>query len=136
MNKNKEIMKFFARLLIALVFLLAGIGKVTGFEGTIAFMQAFGITTATALILILAIIFELGGSFFVLFGYRTKLGALMLIIFTVIVTSIFHLDFANQLQFTLFLKNLAIIGGLVYVMAEGPGYISFDAKRNGNKKLL
>ena len=113
------------RILIAPLFLLSGFHKITGFSGVAAAMAAKGMPFAEIL-LVGAIVFELGGGLMVLLGWQARWGALLLFLFTVPATLIFHnfwavdaAQYGNQLNH--FMKNVAILGALAYIMAAGPG---------------
>jgi len=121
------------RILMALIFLISGFGKLTNFSGTAGSMASKGMLMAEFL-LVGAIIFELGGAIMLVIGWKVRWGALMLILFTVPATLTFHnlwtVDAAQyQNQLAHFMKNVAMIGGLLYMMAFGAGPLSFD-KRN------
>ena len=116
------------RVLIALIFVLSGLGKIMNFDGTLGFMQSVGIPfTAFALVIVIAI--ELLGGIFLILGLKTKWVAGTLIIYTAIAALIFHTNFADQNQMAHFMKNLAIIGGLILIANYGPGPFSLDKKR-------
>lgn len=114
-----------ARMLLALVFLHAGIGKMTEYEGTREYMASAGMP-ATEFFLILATIADFGGGLSVLFGYYARLGALVLFIYTALTIAIFHRKISDQRQMIMFMKNLAIMGGLLLVMVYGAGPISLN----------
>lgn len=116
------------RALVALIFLISGLGKIADFAGTQEYMAAYGLPL-TALLLVGAILFEVGGGLSVLLGYRARWGALALAVFIVPATLVFHTDFADQNQVIHFLKNLAILGGLLLIAARGAGLLSLDARR-------
>jgi len=112
----------------AIIFLRSGIGKILDFSGTQQFMNVNGIPLAlTGILLAAAIIFQLVGGLSVLLGYKAPWGALILILFLVPTTLIFHNPFAPQ-QMIAFLKNLGLIGGLLMVNDTGAGSISLDAR--------
>lgn len=113
------------RISLALIFIMSGIGKITDFEGTRAYMSAYGMPL-TWFFAIGAIALELGGGISLIAGFLTRLGALALIVFLIPTTLIFHTDFADKLQVIMFMKNLAIIGGLLMVFSFGAGKISVD----------
>lgn len=113
------------RILLAIIFIMSGIGKITDFEGTRSYMSAYGMPF-TWLFAIGAIALELGGGISLIAGFLTRLGALALIVFLIPTTLIFHTDFADKLQVIMFMKNLAIIGGLLMVFSSGAGRISVD----------
>lgn len=116
------------RVLIALIFILSVFGKITDFSGTIGYMQAFNVPF-TAFVLVIAIAIELLGGISLILGLKTKWGAGALIIYTAIVTLIFHTNLADQTQMIQFLKNLAIIGGLILIANYGPGRFSLDKNK-------
>jgi putative oxidoreductase len=123
-----------ARIFIALIFLGAAFHKITGFQGTLGYMKSqMGALPdgVLAFLLVGAIVFLVVGGLGVLFGAVTRFGALLLIIFLLSVTPIFHAFWAVpaeqvQMQLINFQKNLALIGGLISVMAFGPGQLSVD----------
>ncbi|MEP0754030.1 DoxX family protein [Trichocoleus sp. Lan] len=116
-----------ARAFLAAIFLKSGFDKITGFSGTQQFMASKDIPEAlTGLLLVAAIILELAGGLSVLLGYKARWGAIALIIFMIPATLIFHTDFADRMQVIAFMKNLAIIGGLLMVYYIGSGPVSLD----------
>lgn len=116
-----------ARAFLAAIFFQSGISKILGFADTQGFMATAGIPLGlTGLLLVGAIVCELLGGLSVLLGYKARWGALLLILFLIPTTLIFHTDFAQQGQLTQFLKNLAIIGGLLMVIYLGSGPLSLD----------
>jgi len=119
------------RILIAAIFLMSGIGKIADPQGTQQYMQAMGMTWATTLFYVGAIVIEVGGGLSLLLGYWTRAGAAALMLFMIPTTMIFHANFADQNQMIHFLKNLAMFGGLFYVAAYGAGPLSLDAGLRG-----
>lgn len=122
------------RILMAVIFLKSGFGKITGFAGTAGFMASKGMPFAEIL-LVGAIVLEIAGAIMLIVGWRVHWGALMLIVFMIPATLVFHnfwavdaAQYGNQLNH--FLKNTAMIGGLLYVMAFGAGPLSADARRS------
>ena len=122
---------FVGRILIAAIFLMSGIGKIADPQGTQQYMQAMGMTWATTLFYVGAIVIEVGGGLSLLLGYWTRAGALALMLFMIPTTLIFHTNFADQNQMIHFLKNLAMFGGLFYVASYGAGALSLDATLGG-----
>lgn len=112
-----------ARILLAALFLWSGINKILHPTETQQYMAAFGMPF-TGFFLFAAIVQELVGALFLLTGYRARLGATILIIFTVVATLIFHTNLSDQMQQIMFLKNLAIIGGLLMVVQYGAGNVA------------
>lgn len=121
------------RLLIALIFLKSGLDKITGFAGTAGFMASKGMPFADVL-LVGAIVFELAGAIMLVVGWRVHWGALLLMVFLIPSTLIFHdfwaadaAQYSNQINH--FMKNVTILGGLFYVMAFGAGPLSLGKRR-------
>jgi putative oxidoreductase len=120
------------RILLALLFVISGIGKVTGFSGTSAFMASKGMPM-TEVLLVGAIAVELLGGLMLVAGFKARWAALALLLFTIPATIIFHnpagLDAqAAQGQMIHLLKNLSIMGGMLLVAAFGPGAWSVDRR--------
>lgn len=116
------------RALLALLFLVAGYGKIMNYAGTADFMISVGMPVV-GILLPLAIAIEVLGGLALLVGLRTRTTAGVLIIFTAIASVMFHANISDQLQMTMLLKNLAIIGGLLYVYAHGAGSCSLDNRK-------
>ena len=127
---NSAVLPLVGRIFIAALFIVAGIGKAMGYAGTVGYMGKLGFP-APEVMTALAIAAELGGGILLLIGWKTRLVAWGLVIFVVIATFAAHrfwdVDVAQMMnQRTQFLKNFAIIGGLLMVAAFGPGRISAD----------
>lgn len=120
-----------SRALIAALFLYAGFGKMTGFAMTSKYMESAGLPSFPSFVA-LVILVEFGGAVLLLLGYRTRFACAMLILFTLAATFVFHADFTAPNQLVMFLKDVAIIGGLVSVMASGAGAWSFDETLRGS----
>lgn len=112
------------RIGLAAIFLVSAFGKITGFEGTTQFMASHGMPLAGLLCVGAILVEGLGGLALVL-GYHARLAALALAVFLVPATLIFHSKPSERVHA---LKNLAILGGLLTVVAHGPGEISLDEK--------
>ena len=115
------------RILISALFLLNGIFKINNYEGTIGWMEGFGVP---GILLIPAIILEIVGPVLIIIGYKTKLVAGFLSLFCIATAVIFHNDFTNQMQFTSFLKNIALAGGFLILFVNGAKDFSLDNKLN------
>lgn len=115
------------RILLSLIFLGSAATKIADPAGTQAYMAAFGLPM-TGVLLVGAIVTEVVGGLALLFGLKTRLAALVLIGFLGVATLVFHTNLGDQQQLLHFLKNLAIIGGLVLVIAEGRGPLSLDRR--------
>ena len=120
------------RILLVLIFLNSGIGKIGNFEATAQFMAKFGMTNIN-LFLIGAIFIELAGSITIILGYFTRFGALLLFIFLVPTTLVFHTNFADQIQMIMFMKNVSMFGGCLVLLSVGPGRLSLDYLLRGKK---
>ena len=121
------------RILLSLIFILSGFGKIADWSGTASSMSAKGMV-AVPFFLTMAILFELGGGLSVLLGFKARWGALALICFLIPATLIFHNFWAftgaeQRMQMINFLKNLAIMGGLLLLVLRGPGHPSIDGRR-------
>ena len=113
------------RILISALFLLNGIFKINNYDGTIGWMESFGMP---GVLLIPAIILEIAGPVLIIIGYKTKLAAGLLSLFCIATAFIFHNDFANQMQLTSFLKNIALAGGFLILFVNGAKGFSLDNK--------
>jgi putative oxidoreductase len=116
------------RLLIAVIFIVSGVGKVLAPTMTQGYIATAGLPSPLAAYLI-AIAVEVGGGTLLILGFQTRLAALALAIFSVAAAVGFHHDFANQDQLVHFLKDISMAGGLLQVAAFGPGNLSIDARR-------
>ncbi|AMB86127.1 LysR family transcriptional regulator [Pseudomonas agarici] len=118
------------RILISAIFLISGFSKVTNPSAILGYIGSAGLPFPQ-LALIVAIVVEIGGSLLLILGYRTRLVALVMAVFTVAAALAFHNHLADQNQFTHFFKNIAMAGGLLQVLAFGAGRLSLDARRRG-----
>ncbi|MCO1335679.1 DoxX family protein [Microbulbifer sp. OS29] len=116
------------RIGLAAIFLLAGINKIQNYEGSAQYLAYGGLPEN---LLPLVIVFEIGGALALILGFQTRLVALALAGFSLITAALFHNNFADQMQFLMFFKNLAIAGGFLVVAAHGAGRFSVD-QRNRN----
>lgn len=126
------------RLLLASLFLPAGIGKLTGFAGTIAYISSAGLPMP-ALAAAAALIVEIGGGAALIAGAGTHIAALVLALFTLVASFVFHAYWAvpaDQQYVTqlLFFKNIAVAGGLLTLAAWGAGAWSIDARMAKNSR--
>lgn len=117
-----------ARVLMGGMFLMAGIQKFMGLSGTAGYIEMAGLPAPMVLAFLAAALEVVAGAA-LLIGFRTKLAAASLAVFTVIATIIFHTGWStNPMQQTMFMKNLAIIAGLLYMMSFGSGKYAADNK--------
>jgi putative oxidoreductase len=122
-----------ARIMIATIFLMSTVGnKIPQFNSVAGYMAAEGVPLPQ-LSLVGAIIFLIVGSLSVIAGFKIRIGAALLLVFLVLATYFFH-DFwtfegqEQQMQMIQFMKNLSLMGTMVFLMANGPGQLSMDAK--------
>ena len=116
------------RILIAPLFLLSGVSKLTAPAATIGMIAGAGLPFAT-LGFVLAVLVEVAGGIALLAGYRTRLVAAAMALFSIAAAFAFHSNLADQNQFIHFFKNIAMAGGLLQVVAFGGGRLSLDARR-------
>jgi putative oxidoreductase len=115
------------RLLLAAIFLISGFGKLTAATGTIGYIAQAGLP-APAVAYAVALLVELGGGILLVVGYQARLVAAALAVFSLATAFAFHANFGDQNQLIHFLKNVAIAGGLLQVVAFGAGGLSVDGK--------
>ena len=119
------------RILMSIVFLLAGIGKLSDPNGTAGYMQAMGIP---GILVWPTLLFEIGGALAIMVGWQTRTVALLLAGFSVVSGVIFHHNFADQTQMIMFLKNLSMAGGFLLLVASGATDFAVDTRQvNGNE---
>ena len=118
-----HIVEFIGRLLLSALFLIEGVGKISMQENVIMYMEDYNVP---GILFAPAIILEILFPILLIFGYRTKWVASVMALFTFTVAIIFHTDFSEGMQMMLFLKDLAIAGGFMIIVAYGPGRISLD----------
>lgn len=124
---SKNVISLIARILISALFLVSAVNKISDPAGTQQYMTAKGMPLV-GLLYLAAVAIELGGGLSVLLGYKTRWGAIALAIFLIPATLIFHTDFADRVQQIMFMKNLAILGGLLTIVQYGAGKISLDRR--------
>lgn len=112
------------RILMAQIFVLAGLGKLgAGYAGTQGYMAAMGVP---GMLLPLVILLELGGGLALIVGYKTRLVAWALAVFSIVAALIFHHKLSDQIQMIMFMKNFAMAGGLLLLAEHGAGFYSLD----------
>ena len=132
-NDLHDIAALVGRTLLGLVFIISGVEKIGAFAHTMDFMASAGLP-AVRLLLLLAILVEIGGGGAICFGWQTRPAALVVLLFTAIVTMVFHRfwvappDLAT-VQRLMFMKNVSIMGGLILLFAFGPGSLAFGFAR-------
>lgn len=126
MSAFNPLLSLGGRFLMALLFLLGGLGKFANLSGTSAYMESAGIPGFLALP---AAGFELIAGSLILAGFQTRLTALVLAGFCLVTAIIFHTNFADQIQLVMFLKNLGLAGGFLLLARDGAGAFSMDSRR-------
>ena len=124
-----------SRLLLAALFLPAGISKLTGFAGTVGYISSVGLPMPTVAAALAAVV-EIGGALALLFGFGTRIAALALAGFTLVASFFFHAYWAVPadqafVQQLMFFKNMGVTGGLLALAAFGAGGWSVDARQSG-----
>jgi putative oxidoreductase len=125
-NTQQNLADLLGRTLISAIFLLAGLQKIGGYAATQGYMAAMGVPGA---LLPLVIALEVGGAVAIILGYRTRIAAFLLAGFSIVSALIFHRALGDQVQFIMFMKNLAMAGGFLFLVARGSGEWSLDARR-------
>lgn len=123
------------RIMLGAIFFLSGIHKIANPEATQQYMASMGMP-ATGIFLIGAIAVELGAGLSVLLGFWTHIGTAILFLFMIPTTLIFHTDFSSQTQVIMFMKNIAMMGGLIYLYIFGPGRFSVDSHQRVTAERL
>jgi putative oxidoreductase len=132
MSGQKDWAALVGRILLCILFIESGFGKIGGFEGTVRSIAAHGLPISQVLAAG-AIAIELGGGLLILFGWKTRWVALALALFMIVITPIFHnfwsapaaQAMAQQINF---MKNVSILGGIFLLFAFGPGRYSVDRR--------
>ena len=117
------ILEFFGRVLLSLLFLIEGFGKISMQEDVIMYMEDYGVP---GILFAPATVLEILFPILLIAGYRTKWAAAVMALFTFAVAIIFHSDFSEGMQMIFFLKDIAIAGGFMIIVAYGPSKISLD----------
>lgn len=130
---NADALNLIGRIFLALLFLTSGAAKIMDYQGVGQYMASANMPMIQ-IALPIAIAMEIGGALGLILGFQTRLAALVLVVYTVVATWFFHNFWAlsgqeAQMQMIQFTKNLALIGGLLVVMAAGAGRLSIDGRR-------
>jgi len=131
--KTQGIPVLTARILLALMFLFAGLSKFAGLDGTAGYIASKGLPMAGVLAFGTAAL-EVGGALLLIVGWKARWAALALAVFTLMASVVFHNYWAmpadqQMMQQLMFMKNLAVAGGLLVLFAFGPGSLSLDQRR-------
>ena len=120
-----NVLDLLGRILISTLFLLNGVFKISNYDGTISWIESFGMP---GILIIPAIILEVIGPILIIVGYKAKIAAGFLSLFCILTAIIFHNDFSDQMQFTSFLKNIALAGGFLFIVVNGTKDLSIEKK--------
>ena len=120
-----NIIDLIGRIFISVLFFLNGIFKIKNYDGTIEWMETYDLP---GIMIIPAIVIEIVAPILVVIGYKTKIAAAFLFLFCLSTAFIFHNDFSDQIQLTAFLKNIALAGGFMFLIANGAKDYSLDKK--------
>ena len=120
-----NILDLIGRVFISGVFLLSGFSKIGNYDGTVGWMESFGLP---GFLLIPAIILEILAPILIIIGYQTRIAAVALSLFCLATAIIFHTDFSDQMQFIAFMKNLALAGGFLFLVVNGARGYCLDKK--------
>ncbi len=120
-----NVLDLLGRILISALFLINGVFKISNYDGSVDWMESFGVP---GILIIPAIMLEIIGPIMIIVGYKAKIAAGFLNLFCITTAIIFHNDFSNQMQFTSFLKNIAIAGGILFIAVNGTKSFSIEKK--------
>ncbi len=126
MNALSPLAMVAGRVLISFMFIMSGLQKIGGLEGTQGYMEMMGVP---GILIYPTILVEVLGGLAVLIGYQARIGALLLAGFSILSGVIFHFDPADQMQMISMFKNFAIAGGFLFIVAMGPGKLSIDGRK-------
>ena len=121
-----NLIDFIARLLISALFLISAYNKIFSIDGTMSWMEGFGIP---GLLLYPTIALEIILPLFIIIGYQARLSAGLLAVFCIATAFIFHYDFVDQMQTIAFLKNLGLAGGFLFIVANGTKDLAVDREK-------
>ena len=121
------------RVLIAIMFVMAGLSKISSYGGTQGYMEAMGVP---GVLLPLVILLEVVGGLAIIVGWQTRPVAFALAGFSILSAMLFHADFADQNTMTMFMKNISIAGGFLFLVANGPGAYALDNRIAANRSGL
>jgi putative oxidoreductase len=116
------------RVLLSILFILSGFAKLTSIAGTAQWFGSIGLPMPTVVAVVAGLV-ELLGGLAILVGFKTRIVAVVLAIFTLAATAIAHLNFADQMQMLMLQKNLGLTGGFLLLAVIGAGAYSIDAQR-------
>ena len=132
MDQLQQISAPIGRLLLSMIFIFSGFGKITGYAATQGYMESMGVP---GMLLPLVIALELFGGIAILLGFKARLIALLFVGFNVVSALIFHQFWVDASQMNPFMKNIAIAGGFLLIFSHGPGAYSME-NSHSRKRLV
>jgi putative oxidoreductase len=124
-TKLRDAAELGGRILLSSLFVLSGLSKIGAYAATVGYMSAMGVPSA---LLPVVIATELLGGLAIAFGWKTRVVAFLLAGYTLLTALVFHINFADQTQMIMFLKNVSIAGAFLMLTANGAGRLSLDSK--------
>ncbi len=121
-----NIFDLLGRILISSLFLISAYNKLFSIDGTMGWMEGYGVP---GLLIYPTIVLEIILPLFVIVGYKARTSSALLAIFCILTAFIFHFDFSEQIQLILFLKNISLAGGFLFIVANGTKDWSIDRKK-------
>jgi putative oxidoreductase len=121
----KSLSELAGRILLSVLFLLSGVGKIGAYAGTAVYMSSVGVPSV---LLPVVIATEVLGALAIILGWQTRVTALLLAGYSLVTALVFHSNFANQIEMIMFLKNVSIAGGFLLLVATGAGPLSLDRR--------
>lgn len=124
-NTVKNVSELVGRSLLSVLFLLSGVGKISAYAATAAYMSSVGVPS---ILLPVVIVTEVVGALAIVLGWQTRITALLLAGYALLTALVFHTNFADQIEMIMFLKNVSIAGGFLLLVANGAGPLSLDRR--------
>ena len=121
----KNVAELAGRSLLSVLFLLSGVGKIGAYAATAAYMSSVGVPSV---LLPVVIATEVLGATAIILGWQTRIAAFLLAGYTLLAALVFHINFADQIEMIMFLKNVSIAGGFLLLVANGAGPLSLDRR--------
>jgi putative oxidoreductase len=126
MSTPENLLDFVGRLLMSVIFVVVGVQQALNVEATRAYMNLHGVLSP---LLPVAIVLELVGAVAIVLGYGTRIFAFLLAGFAILTAVLFHDEFSNPMELELFVRDIALAGGMLVLCAHGPGDWSVDARK-------
>jgi putative oxidoreductase len=125
MSTPENLLDFIGRLLMSLIFVVVGVQQALNFEATEAYMSLHGVLSP---LLPVVIVLEIVGAIAIVLGYWTRVFAFLLAGFSILTALLFHEEWSNPMELGLFVRDIALAGGMLVLCARGPGDWSLDAR--------